>query len=113
MEHNPERDRIMTHTTAQAGTTADLLEASTVAASVSESLAGWEADFDMTATIEDYRTEITAVAPAGLDLAGDTIIADTDMDADRLDTAMDAWRDAISRIDLWVIAASHDTTKEA
>ena len=103
----------MTHTTAQVGTTADLLRASTVAASVSEALAGWDADYDMAALTEDLRTEITAVAPDGLDLAGDTIIADAGMDTDRFDVAMAVWRNAISEIDFWAIAASHDTTKEA
>lgn len=103
----------MTNTTAQVGTTADLLEASTVAASVSEALAGWDADYDMAAITEDYRAEINAAAPAGLNLAGDIIIADLGMLIVPLDLAMDAWHDVIGRIDFWAIAASHDTTKEA
>ena len=102
----------MMNATTLVGTTANLLGNDTVKAAVFNVLAGgWEDDYDIPAITEDLRTEIAAVAPAGLDLAGNIIMADAGMDNDRFDASMTAWRDAIDGIDFWAIVAKHDNAK--
>ncbi len=97
-----------TTTMTQVGTTLDLLDATTVAASVSEALAGWEDDFDVEVIVEYYRARISAVAPGGFYLVGDAVVVAAGMDTDEIEAGMVAWRDSIGEIDFWGIAAEHD-----
>lgn len=99
------------NTFVQVGTIADLLDASTVTASVVECLGDFSDLFDISAITEDYRAEIAAVTPIGLDLAWNIIIAAVRMDSSQVKAAIDVWRGAISRIDFWAIVAKHDYTK--
>ncbi|MFA6734493.1 MAG: hypothetical protein WCS71_05315 [Sphaerochaetaceae bacterium] len=98
--------------TTQVGTTANLLDSSTVTASVSEALGAYVDDYDVSAITEDYRAEINRVAPSGLVLAGDVIFADLGRLIVPLDLAMDSWHDVIGRIDFWSIVAKHDITED-
>ena len=97
----------MMNATTQVGTTANLLGTDTVKAAVFGALACWDPDFDKEAITEDLRAEIAAVAPAGLVLAGDLIIADARVNTDNLDSKIDYWREAIDEIDFWRIVFRH------
>ena len=99
------------NTFVEVGTIVNLLDSNTVTASVVEFLGEFSDLFDISAIVEDYRAEIAALAPLGLDLAGNIIIAAVRMDIDSIEAAMEDWRDAISRIDFWAIVARHDNTK--
>ena len=95
----------------EVGTIVNLLDSNTVTASVVEFLGEFSDLFDISAIVEDYRAEIAALAPLGLDLAGNIIIAAVRMDSSQVEAAMEAWHDAIVGIDFWAIVAKHDYTK--